>query len=437
MFALRCQVTGTPENADQARREIESHIALRTGGGLVDGPPNLNLNHAAPAAPEDALNQLNDFHSNGVDAGLSNGDLVHHHHHNNSDFYGSMYSNKNLLGNQPPLPGNKGGTPSAFSAYNSNNLTSSSTSSVLSNQRHQLSNHQHQNSIFTFPPTGFHGNNSTTGVGLGNHHHHHHHHSSSSSHSNGFISNGYGMYDNSSSSPLDTDDAALTSPVFGDVGPGSLSLGGSSVWSDVAGDVPAPPPHHLPPHHQQLPVFTTGTTLPMRSHSYGAATPRLSPILTDSHAAAAAAGIPGLRRLATPPPHAGHLRRIGSDPLTSGGPGLSTGGSGSPTLSSNSSSSGSSFGPALSMVSLSAESASSSPTDSSGGLGAALRAGAGSARPRACMVCGDGDSVAAFVPCGHNLFCMDCAKGIMDGPELDRRCPVCQMLPSQAIQIHH
>ncbi|XP_041038538.1 RNA-binding protein MEX3B-like, partial [Carcharodon carcharias] len=45
------EVTGMPANVDRAREEIEAHIAMRTGG-LVE------------------LNDENDFHCNGVDAGF-------------------------------------------------------------------------------------------------------------------------------------------------------------------------------------------------------------------------------------------------------------------------------------------------------------------------------------------------------------------------------
>ena len=459
------EVTGTPENADQARKEIESHIALRTGGGLLDQPPpngangnppggtvNGNLNVMSHSSSEDALNQLNDFHSNGVDSGLLGGGCQGELSSN--DLYSSMYDhhcNKNLQSNHHPLHSAKGVSgssgSSAFTAYNSNN-----TSSSLS--------HSNQSSIFTFPPTG---------AAYSQHHHQHHHHpnplgSASSTHSNGFVANGYGFYDNGTASStsngsLDIDDASLTSPVFGDV-TSSLSIGGS-VWSDVTHDVTPP----LGGGVLNLPVFTTGVNLPMRSNSYACAstTPRLSPVLTDSASALAQNGVAQ--------PHVS-LRRLGSDPMTTGHP-LAThlgssgtsgpsaaaamsNGSGSPTLSSNSSSSGcggSSFGGgAMSMVSLS-ESSSSSPTDSSGSSGAGgpgplsgltgpllsrapgRGAAASNGGSRNCLVCGDGDIVAAFVPCGHNLFCMDCANGIMERPEFDRRCPVCQLCPSQAIRI--
>ncbi|NXI86114.1 MEX3C ligase, partial [Rhipidura dahli] len=51
-----------------------------------------------------------------------------------------------------------------------------------------------------------------------------------------------------------------------------------------------------------------------------------------------------------------------------------------------------------------------------------------------CVICFESEAVAALVPCGHNLFCLECASSIceQDAPA----CPVCQSAVSQAIQIH-
>ncbi|KAM9405730.1 RNA-binding protein MEX3A-like [Salvelinus alpinus] len=52
---------------------------------------------------------------------------------------------------------------------------------------------------------------------------------------------------------------------------------------------------------------------------------------------------------------------------------------------------------------------------------------------RDCMTCFESKVTAALVPCGHNLFCMECAIRIceLNHPE----CPVCHTLVSQAIRI--
>ncbi|XP_063816161.1 RNA-binding E3 ubiquitin-protein ligase MEX3C [Pseudophryne corroboree] len=55
-------------------------------------------------------------------------------------------------------------------------------------------------------------------------------------------------------------------------------------------------------------------------------------------------------------------------------------------------------------------------------------------RKHDCVICFDNDVVAALVPCGHNFFCMECAKKICQ-KEMPL-CPVCQTPVNQAIQIH-
>ncbi|XP_008588843.1 PREDICTED: RNA-binding protein MEX3D [Galeopterus variegatus] len=52
---------------------------------------------------------------------------------------------------------------------------------------------------------------------------------------------------------------------------------------------------------------------------------------------------------------------------------------------------------------------------------------------RECVVCADGEAMAALVPCGHNLFCMDCAVRICGKREPE--CPACRTPATQAIHI--
>uniref|UniRef100_G3NX66 RING-type domain-containing protein n=1 Tax=Gasterosteus aculeatus TaxID=69293 RepID=G3NX66_GASAC len=76
---------------------------------------------------------------------------------------------------------------------------------------------------------------------------------------------------------------------------------------------------------------------------------------------------------------------------------------------------------------------SSSPPESSllyrSGLGSAGRG------PEICIHCLDNQVIAALVPCGHNLFCLDCATHICQGAEA--ACPVCQSPVTQAIQLRN
>ncbi|XP_046677991.1 RNA-binding protein MEX3B [Homalodisca vitripennis] len=52
---------------------------------------------------------------------------------------------------------------------------------------------------------------------------------------------------------------------------------------------------------------------------------------------------------------------------------------------------------------------------------------------RDCHVCGDREVTAALVPCGHNLFCLECATRLCAGS--DPTCPVCHQTVLQAIRI--
>ncbi|XP_053726588.1 RNA-binding protein MEX3B-like isoform X1 [Synchiropus splendidus] len=63
------------------------------------------------------------------------------------------------------------------------------------------------------------------------------------------------------------------------------------------------------------------------------------------------------------------------------------------------------------------------------GLGSAGRA------QEICIHCMDNQVIAALVPCGHNLFCLDCATQICQSA--DAVCPVCLSPVTQAIQLRN
>ncbi|KAJ7994336.1 hypothetical protein DPEC_G00264810, partial [Dallia pectoralis] len=52
-----------------------------------------------------------------------------------------------------------------------------------------------------------------------------------------------------------------------------------------------------------------------------------------------------------------------------------------------------------------------------------------------CIRCLESEIIAALVPCGHNLFCIQCATRICQSPEAI--CPVCQVPVSQAIRLRN
>ncbi|XP_078524941.1 RNA-binding protein MEX3D [Lissotriton helveticus] len=135
----------------------------------------------------------------------------------------------------------------------------------------------------------------------------------------------------------------------------------------------------------------------------GTATPRHSPTLPET------GGIALEHPLA---------RRIHSDPVST----LSW----LPTQGSLSSFSNSTGYSSSSSLPGSISAASGSPTDSSSSDGHRKSA-------RDCMVCYESEVIAALVPCGHNLFCMECAIRICERPTPE--CPACHTPVTQAIRI--
>ncbi|XP_015678731.1 RNA-binding protein MEX3A [Protobothrops mucrosquamatus] len=66
-------------------------------------------------------------------------------------------------------------------------------------------------------------------------------------------------------------------------------------------------------------------------------------------------------------------------------------------------------------------------------LGASTATRTSLSSSRECMVCFESEVTAALVPCGHNLFCMECAVRICE--RTDPECPVCHAAATQAIRI--
>lgn len=231
--------------------------------------------------------------------------------------------------------------------------------------------------------------------------------------------------------------------------------GGGGAGGGSTG-VSAPSSGGPPPSHPQ----------PLRRNSSGLSggvmTPRLSPTLPVTVGSASeAAGL-----LDHP-----LARRAQSDPLSTlawlqtGGVGISSfsssGGGGSGGSGSSSGSSSSTGYSSCSASSLPG----GSPTDSEGGgsgvglpvagmlsrlkaagggggvgpaglvmaagaVGVGMAMGAGG---RDCCVCFESEVTAALVPCGHNLFCMDCAGQICQSQEPE--CPKCHTPATQCIRI--
>ncbi|XP_061731431.1 RNA-binding protein MEX3B-like [Nerophis ophidion] len=174
---------------------------------------------------------------------------------------------------------------------------------------------------------------------------------------------------------------------------------------------------------QQQPVRRNSSGL-----SGGAVTPRLSPTLPQD----------------TGPLEHPLARRAQSDPLSTLS-WLQSGNAAGGSFSGGSSSS--SGGSSTGYSSCSASSLpGGSPTDSEGGGGSVglssgmlsrLKGGPGvvglGGVNRDCFVCFESEVTAALVPCGHNLFCMECAGQICQSAESE--CPVCHTPATQCIRI--
>lgn len=351
------EVTGLPENVEKARQEIESHIAMRTGG-IIES------HHAQDE---------NDFHTNGVDSGF---------HELGSDI-GSVYSKT-------------ASSTSAFSTY-----TSSALNGNLLSRRNQ------EPTIFNFPPV-----TSTTSKLTDTY----------NPLTNGFNAfNSFNIYDN---------DEGISSPSFDPV-PSPAGL-----WPEL-NDTTAPgrgtslvsvftSTGNNPTSTNTTSCSSVTNVLPLRRSSLGGnnTTPRLSPTLESASAMANGSGTGSLTATtlggsSNSLDHHPMLRRIRSDPLTGSLAGVSTSFGPLPTCTNN-----------YATTSTTVTTITSSCPDSPPGGG-----GVGSRPRRHCLVCSESEVVAALVPCGHNLFCMECANLIVEKPAVERLCPVCQQIPTQAIRI--
>lgn len=189
--------------------------------------------------------------------------------------------------------------------------------------------------------------------------------------------NGFGPDAFSNGFGMYDNDEGIGSPSFDPVQPTPTSMWPSSISSSVT-------------------LFgstsTTSNFLQRSSSVGGVSPPRLSPTLID---------------MDHPP-----ARRMHSDPMSTGGmagmPNFTPLPNGNVKFQSSSANG----------------SISSSPTDSTGS-----RRKSG----RDCIICFDSEVVAALVPCGHNLFCMECANRMCEKP--DAECPVCHNPVSQALRI--
>lgn len=363
------EVTGMPENVDRAREEIETHITLRTGT-FVD------------------LQGDNDFHTNGTDVSLEGLGAL------SGGLGASLWSRASNHHSAPPPPPPSPPPSLPMSMHHSSSRKMSSS----------VAYHTHNGGMssdnFSAARKANEGGSPTSPFSTG-----------SSSAGGGFTFGGDSTPGLPSSDELGFEFSAsnIWAP-FVNGGTGNKTAGSSQ---------------------QQQPLRRNSSGL-----SGGAITPRLSPTLPQDT---------GVGPLDHP-----LARRAQSDPLST----LSwlqsgSAGGGSFSGASSSSSGGSSTG-------YSSCSASSlpggSPTDSEGGgsgvglssgMLSRLKSGSGpgvaglvGVSPgvnRDCFVCFESEVTAALVPCGHNLFCMECAGQICQSAEPE--CPVCHTPTTQCIRI--
>ncbi|GCC43167.1 hypothetical protein chiPu_0027244 [Chiloscyllium punctatum] len=172
--------------------------------------------------------------------------------------------------------------------------------------------------------------------------------------------------------------------------------------------------HHHQHHHQHHACYANGATY---GEAYFGAEGREGP--SDAHlweppAQRRASGTVALPRLS---PDVCHplARRAHSDPLRGGGlPGAAH-----PPPPAPQPPSGGADSPPPPSPAASAAPPHPSPRQGAGG--------------RECQVCFESEVTAALVPCGHNLFCMECANRICQ--RSNPHCPACLSSVTQAIRI--
>ncbi|KAK2150543.1 hypothetical protein LSH36_401g03019 [Paralvinella palmiformis] len=414
------EVTGLPENVEKARQEIEGHIAMRTGGlgdsnlnnhinNLHSSMGNLNAMHGGGGSKNGpGLDDgRSDFQANGIDAGF--------HELTSNIMFGSLYNGKSQS------------SSSAFTPYNkvlNNNHSNNLLSQHLTVDGCPVT---HDSQVFPFST---------------------HLDSSLSKFSDMTVmterltGGSVGLYD--------SDEGIGGSPTFDST---TLPLPPASIWSDLSSDsqgsdfgtlftgiqgTATAGQHHLGLNSSpcvslpqlsfsKLVPSSISTELPSHVQNQAAIVNRNNTGLTASMATDEEC-----------------VRRLNNDPLSTTLALLqnvssmanslrSTSATETSTLASASTSVCSSLSLSESSTSSSLHSGSSSSSPTEPAVANGLLAPP--PRGRHCMVCGDGDIVAALVPCGHNMFCMECANKLVHGNNNEGRCPICQQTPTQAIRI--
>ncbi|XP_063043774.1 RNA-binding protein MEX3B [Engraulis encrasicolus] len=364
------EVTGMPENVDRAREEIEAHIAMRTGG-LIE------------------LTDENDFHANGTDVGFD----LHGH---------SLWSKPSSTSNMTPSSARK-----PFSNYrndSSSSLGSASTDSYFgNNSSSRMADYSPPSPALSYTASN-NGNNNNNNINV-----------NVNANGNEFV------YGSEAISPDCTDLTFESSPGF-DPTPTPPGL----LWSQYErGVVPNGGGNGNNANSNATTTNANNSPIYPANASTNA---NAGMIANQRRAVANGVGCTTQPRLSPPLHHVGGgsptehplARRVRSDP---GGGTLSFPGypgnalsAGIATLSGNH------------LPGVPSDSSASSTSSSSSSSSGTSRKGS-----RDCSVCFESEVIAALVPCGHNLFCMECANRICEKNE--PKCPVCHAAVTQAIRI--
>lgn len=329
------EVTGLPENVESARKEIEAHIAMRTGGSVdaLDDEYNANL--------EPLTNNLNAINSL------------------NSSFFKTDLSSNFIC----PY------------SRDSNNV---------------LDLHTQENG-FTFPLSSRKQNDIFSNNIFSN------------------FSNGFGFYDADDASIVPSTSPPATTPFETPVGPHS-----ASSWPDFGNSTNT--------DSSAVSLFTGSRSISDSSIGLSDLSQRsnsISGTLTDL----VVGDHPPARRIHSDPltPEIGDILSLSS---------LSLGNTLTfPSL-------GSSLTNGTAPASLTFPAAATKCTTSSSSSPVESLAPGKKPLKKECVVCYESPIVAALVPCGHNLFCLECANRICEGEEA-AECPVCRQTPTQAIRIYN
>ncbi|KAK8741297.1 hypothetical protein OTU49_002604 [Cherax quadricarinatus] len=420
------EVTGLPESVEQARKEIEAHIAMRTGGLLDQDEPNAAAaaarhhgdfpppshgldNLFSPASSElvSSLYKLNNSSLNGLASinGITNGT--------------GLNGLTNGLSSGSSLNGINGLNGLSGSALN-NSLNGMTGLNNTLNSLNTLNQLNDLNSAFTLL-----GDAGSSLLGSSNK-------GGSALESSLFSTFGSGVGSSKLSSDVTGSGSGLGLYSV-DEGLGSL---GSSMGSSPSFD---PAPSSIwgelgrPLGNTMSSTVSSSSSL---SSTFSSLSSTLSSSLTRRSSSVSGASPPSSRlspSLEAHPP----ARRISSDPAPGLGAAQSlvslnsalTGGLGGLPTSSPSSSSPASTPDLTQQLNAFQSAPVCSSSTSLAGMSHLVN---GIEEKKRCVTCCESEVVAALVPCGHNLFCLDCANKLVSEAS---ECPICRMKVTQAIRI--